>query len=49
MDVFADKLGRIGAWAGQNKYLGAIKNSVSKFYASYNCWSDECTLDKCIG
>ena len=25
MDTFADRLGRIGAWFGQNKYLGAIK------------------------
>ena len=31
MDVFADKLGRIGAWAGQNKYLGAIKNAFQNF------------------
>ena len=31
MDAFADKLGRIGAWAGQNKYLGAIKNAFQNF------------------
>ena len=27
MDAFADKLGRVGAWCGQNKYLNAIKNA----------------------
>ena len=31
MDAFADKLGRIGAWCGQNKYLGAIKNAFQNF------------------
>ena len=31
MDAFADKLGRIGAWAGQNKYLSAIKNAFQNF------------------
>lgn len=31
MDGFADTLGRIGAWCGQNKYLGAIKNAFQNF------------------
>ena len=31
MDVFADKMGRIGAWCGQNKYLSAIKNAFQNF------------------
>ena len=31
MDAFADKLGRIGAWCGQNKYLNAIKNAFQNF------------------
>jgi PTS system cellobiose-specific IIC component len=31
MDVFADKLGRVGAWCGQNKYLSAIKNAFQNF------------------
>ena len=31
MDAFADKLGRIGAWCGQNKYLGGIKNAFQNF------------------
>ena len=31
MDTFADRLGRIGAWFGQNKYLGAIKNAFQNF------------------
>ena len=31
MDAFADKLGRVGAWCGQNKYLGAIKNAFQNF------------------
>lgn len=31
MDAFADKLGRIGAWCGQNKYLGSIKNAFQNF------------------
>jgi len=31
MDAFADKLGRIGAWCGQNKYLNAIKNGFQNF------------------
>ena len=31
MDVFADKLGRVGAWCGQNKYLNAIKNGFQNF------------------
>ena len=31
MDAFADKLGSIGAWCGQNKYLGAIKNAFQNF------------------
>ena len=31
MDAFADKLGALGAWAGQNKYLSAIKNSFQDF------------------
>lgn len=31
MDAFADKLGRIGAWCGQNKYLSAIKNAFQNF------------------
>lgn len=31
MDAFADKLGRIGAWCGQNKYLGGIKNAFQNY------------------
>ena len=31
MDVFADVMGRAGAWAGQNKYLGAIKNAFQNY------------------
>ncbi|MFR7590989.1 MAG: PTS sugar transporter subunit IIC [Longibaculum sp.] len=31
MDAFADKLGRIGAWCGQNKYLTAVKNAFQNF------------------
>ena len=31
MDAFADKLGRVGAWCGQNKYLNAIKNGFQNF------------------
>ena len=31
MDAFADKLGAIGAWCGQNKYLGSIKNAFQNF------------------
>lgn len=31
MDGFADTLGRVGAWFGQNKYLGAIKNAFQNF------------------
>lgn len=31
MDVFAERLGRIGAWCGQNKYLTAIKNAFTNF------------------
>ena len=31
MDAFADKLGRVGAWCGQNKYLNAIKNAFQNF------------------
>ena len=31
MDTFADRLGRIGAWFGQNKYLGAIKIAFQNF------------------
>ena len=31
MDAFADKLGRVGAWCGQNKYLSAIKNAFQNF------------------
>ena len=31
MDAFVDKLGRIGAWRGQNKYLNAIKNGFQNF------------------
>ena len=32
LDVYKrQKLGRIGAWAGQNKYLGAIKNAFQNF------------------
>ena len=27
MDAFADKLGRVGAWCGQNKYLGSKTHS----------------------
>ena len=31
MDAFAEKLGRIGAWCGQNKYLNAIKNAFQNY------------------
>lgn len=31
MDAFADKLGRVGAWCGQNKYLNAIKNAFQNY------------------
>ena len=31
MDAFADVLGRAGAWCGQNKYLGAIKNAFQNY------------------
>lgn len=31
MDTFAEKLSIIGAWAGQNKYLSAIKNAFQNF------------------
>ena len=31
MDAFADTLGRVGAWFGQNKYLSAIKNAFQNF------------------
>lgn len=31
MDAFADKMGRVGAWCGQNKYLNAIKNAFQNF------------------
>ena len=31
MDAFADKLGRVGAWCGQNKYLNAIKDGFQNF------------------
>ena len=31
MDAFADKLGRVGAWCGQNKYLSAVKNAFQNF------------------
>lgn len=31
MDAFADKLGVVGAWCGQNKYLNAIKNGFQNF------------------
>ena len=31
MDAFADKLGVVGAWCGQNKYLSAIKNAFQNF------------------
>ena len=31
MDAFADKLGLVGAWCGQNKYLNAIKNGFQNF------------------
>ena len=31
MDGFADVMGRAGAWAGQNKYLGAIKNAFQNY------------------
>ena len=31
MDAFANKLGLIGAWCGQNKYLNAIKNAFQNF------------------
>ena len=34
MDAFADKLGRIGAWCGQNKYLNAIKNGFQNFMSA---------------
>ena len=31
MDAFAEKLGVVGAWCGQNKYLSAIKNAFQNF------------------
>ena len=31
MDAFADVLGRVGAWCGQNKYLSAIKNAFQNY------------------
>ena len=31
MDVFADKLGAVGAWCAGNKYLSAIKNAFQNF------------------
>ncbi len=31
MDAFAEKLSRVGAWCGQNKYLSAIKNAFQNF------------------
>ena len=31
MDMFADKLGAIGAWCASNKYLSAIKNAFQNF------------------
>lgn len=31
MDAFADKLGRVGAWCAQNKYLNAIKNAFQNY------------------
>lgn len=31
MDKMADVLGRVGAWAGQNKYLGSIKDAFQNF------------------
>lgn len=31
MDTFAEKLSIVGAWAGQNKYLSAIKNAFQNF------------------
>ena len=31
MDAFAEKLGRIGAWCCQNKYLNAIKNAFQNY------------------
>lgn len=31
MDAFIDKLGRIGIWCSQNKYLSAIKNAFQNF------------------
>ena len=31
MDVFAEKLGAIGAWCAANKYLSAIKNAFQNF------------------
>jgi len=31
MDAFADKLGRVGAWCAQNKYLGSIKNAFQNY------------------
>lgn len=31
MDKMADTLGRAGAWAGQNRYLSAIKNAFQSF------------------
>ena len=31
MDAFADKLSRVGAWCGQNKYLSAIKNAFQNY------------------
>jgi len=31
MDAFADVMGRVGAWCGQNKYLTAIKNAFQDY------------------
>ncbi len=46
MDAFADKLGRVGAWCGQNKYLNAMKECIPELYASYNLRCRWCSLDK---
>ena len=37
MDAFADTLGRVGAWFGQNKYLSAIKNAFQNFRCQVDC------------
>ncbi len=31
MDAFADVMGRVGAWCGQNKYLSSIKNAFQDY------------------